>query len=249
MNQYGIFSEIYDQLMDHEDYDLWVELIERIIKKYQIDIKKIFELACGTGNMTTRLYKKGYSIIGTDVSENMLEIANEKALDEQLRLRFLQQDMREINYKKPVDLVISICDGVNYLTSIDDLSKMFYSVGKLLNERKGYYIFDISTQYKYEHVLSNNVFHENFELFSYIWDNKYDKKNRILEFSLTMFLKTEEDLFERFIEHHKQKSHSADELKKLAIKNNFKVLEVINEKGQDYKTDRDERAFFILKKN
>jgi len=99
MEQYSTFSEIYDYLMDTKDYDLWTENIIKIYNKYEISPKKILELGCGTGNITTRLYKKGFSIIGTDISREMLEVANDKALEENLRIRFLLQDMTNLNFK------------------------------------------------------------------------------------------------------------------------------------------------------
>ena len=41
----------------------------------------IVELGCGTGSFTEILAKKGYDIIGTDISSDMLNIARNKAID------------------------------------------------------------------------------------------------------------------------------------------------------------------------
>jgi len=244
--QYQNFAEIYDHLMHHEDYDLWVDNIVNIYKKYNFKPKKILELACGTGNITTRLYKKGYSIIGTDLSDAMLEIANEKAMDESLRIRFMNQDMRDITFNKVVDSVISICDGINYITTIEDLKKTFQSVSRVMRQ-EGLFIFDISTEYKYEEIIGNNVFNENFEFFSYVWDNEYNKKEQLLTFNLTIFIQTTDHVFERFIEEHRQRAHKINEIKAL-LKEDFNVLGVFSENNLEEVKATDERVFFVAQK-
>lgn len=245
MSQYKDFAQIYDILMDNKDYDLWVENIEKIYKKNDFNPRKILELGCGTGNITTRLHKKGYSIIGTDISEDMLEIANIKSMEENLRIKFLKQDMVNITYNKKVDSVISICDGINYVTKLEDLDKVFKGVFNILKD-DGLFIFDISTIYKLENIVGNNTFNENFEDFSYIWDNEYSKESRLLEFELTLFLLEDENLFSRYIETHKQRAHSISEIKKL-LSEKFNILEILNENLNEIK-EKDERIYFIAKK-
>jgi ubiquinone/menaquinone biosynthesis C-methylase UbiE len=244
--QYQNFAEIYDYLMNNEDYDLWVDNIISIFNRYNFQPRKILELACGTGNITTRLYKKGYSIIGTDVSDHMLEIANEKAIDENLRIRFINQDMRNITYNKKVDCVISICDGMNYIINKDELIDTFASVASVLNQ-EGLFIFDISTVYKYENVIGNNIFTENFEFFSYIWDNEYDIDKHLLTFSLTTFILSEDNLFERFIEVHKQKAHRIQEIRKV-LDQEFELLGIYSEDALKDIEETDERIFFVARR-
>jgi ubiquinone/menaquinone biosynthesis C-methylase UbiE len=244
--QYQNFAEIYDYLMSNEDYDLWVDNIINIFNRYDFHPRKILELACGTGNITTRLYKKGYSIIGTDISDAMLEVAKEKAIDENLRIRFINQDMQKITYNKKVDCVLSICDGLNYIITKDRLKDTFTSVANVLNPM-GLFIFDLSTVYKYENIIGNNVFNENFEFFSYVWDNEYNKENQLLTFNLTIFIKDHEDLFERFIEQHKQRAHQVSEIKEI-LEKDFELLGIFSEENLDKVKETDERVFFVAQK-
>lgn len=242
---YHEFAEIYDQLMDSRDYDKWTEQLFSLYKRYDFDPNKIFELACGTGNITMRVREKGYSIVGSDISEEMLRIATEKAMEKGLPTRFIKQDMKNINYKKKVDSVISICDGINYIQSIDDLKQVFDGVYNLLKPN-GVFIFDISTIYKYEKIISNNVFTENYETFSYIWNNSYDQEKRILEFELTLFIK-EGEFFSRYIENHVQKGYSVEEITDI-LEENFEVLGIVGAKDLKSYKEADERIYFIAKK-
>jgi hypothetical protein len=176
----------------------------------------------------------------------MLEIANNKAEEENLRIRFILQDMINLTYNKKVDSVISICDGINYIVRLEDLKKTIDGVSNIL-EDDGMFIFDVSTIYKLENVIGNNVFNENFEDFSYVWDNEYNNETRILQFELTMFLLTDNNKYERFIENHIQRAHSIVEISEL-LKKDFEILDVLSEKNLEEAKKNDERIYFVAKK-
>ncbi len=46
---------------------------------YDVNPDLVCDLACGTGNITIPLAKRGYDMTGVDISEDMLNIAREKA--------------------------------------------------------------------------------------------------------------------------------------------------------------------------
>ena len=60
----------------------------------------VLDLGCGTGTLTSLLYQKGYSMMGVDNSEEMLEIAQEKK-------KMLQDVRSEIS-----DLAVEIASKV-----------------------------------------------------------------------------------------------------------------------------------------
>ena len=245
MNQYSTFSLIYDKLMDDSDYDLWVDNLIKIFKKYKFRPKTIFELNCGTGSITRRLYKKGYNIIGSDISTEMLDIAQQKSFENNLRIKYLKQDMSNLTYNKKVDCVISICDGLNYILKKEKLKQTFSNVYDILND-EGLFIFDISTIYKFKNIINNKIFSENFEDFTYIWDNEYIEKNNILNFQLTVFIK-ENGNFKRYIENHTQKGYKINNLKNI-FKPYFKVLDIVNTNTLEISKKDDKRVLFVLRK-
>lgn len=75
MASYESFAKVYDELMDNVPYDTWTEHLIRDLKEYHITDGLICELGCGTGNVTTRLSKAGYDMIGVDDAEEMLSVA------------------------------------------------------------------------------------------------------------------------------------------------------------------------------
>lgn len=251
MAQYKRFAEVYDLLMDDVPYDQWFENTVAVFKKYEVKTDSILELACGTGNMTNRFAGKGYRIVGTDISDDMLMIAQDKAYDKNLKVDYLYQDMTQINYKRKVDCVVSYCDGLNYIRSNDDLELVLEGVERILSEQ-GYFIFDISSHYKLSQVIGNNKFMESHEDVVYIWDNYYNEETECLDMELDIFMRCdefeEEDMFERVHETHKQRAYKREGLKSVIEKKGFEVLEILDTNSLDEVVEITERELYICRK-
>lgn len=278
MNQYGNFAYVYDQLMDDVDYDAWVGHIEDLIDKSGASVKNILELACGTGNITIPLAQKGYDIAGIDISEDMLGVALEKSESIGLPLVLLEQDMVDLDFDLyDLDCVLCACDGFNYVTSLNDLAKVFAKVYELLKPG-GVFVFDISSHYKLSQVLGNNFMGESREDISYMWTNYYDEGNQLLEMNLDFFLKIDDqdyerdeyeeadqgsnklledgsqlgyeddNLYERYREVHLQRAHKEDEIVDTLKNVGFEKIDSYGDFGMDRPGDKAERIFFTAVK-
>lgn len=207
--QYGKFAKVYDKLMDGAGCDGWAEYVSGFIPKDAT----VLECACGTGEISLRLAKMGFKLTATDISEDMLMVAAEKQRSMGLAasgLRFVRMDMRSIELPKRVGCVLACCDGVNYLTSREDVKAFFASANAAL-KKDGVLLFDVSSRYKLENVLGNNCFVESGSELAYLWQNNYDEKSKLIEMRLSFFQK-KGGLYERFDETHIQRAHSVREL-------------------------------------
>ena len=209
MNEaYSAFAAGYDRMMADVDYDGWADYIDGFLR--EAGAKTVLECGCGTGSLTVRLGRRGYAVTGSDLSEDMLMIARQKALDAGLRfLPFICQDMRRIALHKPVDAVISACDGVNYL--LDGAEDFFRSAHGALKPG-GLLLFDVSSAYKLSAVLADNTFAATGDDWAYIWENHYHPRLSRVDMVLTGFLKQGAG-YARFEEHHSQRAYTEDELK------------------------------------
>lgn len=243
MESYSAFAEVYDYLMGDVNYSLWADRIEGKLKELDFKPRFVLDIACGTGNITIELAKKGYSVMGLDISQDMLTVAQNKAQEAGFKLKFLQQDMKKIEYSKRFDLILSICDGINYQTEEGNLDSVFDSVHRHLAE-DGYFIFDISSYYKISEILGNNTYAENYEQVSYIWENYFAEN--LLEFDLTIF-KKEGKLFRRYHEFHTQRAYTVREISE-ALDPYFELIEVLD--GDTYMAlnGDSERISFICRK-
>ena len=144
MASYESFARVYDDFMDNIPYDEWAGYVISLLKEKGIEEGLLLDLGCGTGNITQRLAKSGYDMIGVDNSAEMLEIAQEKNIEEESQILYLLQDMREFELYGTVRAVISICDSMNYIIEYEDLTEVFRLVNNYLDP-EGYFIFDMNT--------------------------------------------------------------------------------------------------------
>lgn len=245
MSYYGEMARYYDILMADVDYRKWVEYLEEVFKVLGYKPENILEIASGTGNISNILAQKGYKVIASDISEDMLTIAQSKAMDMGVKVTYIHQDMREILINTPVDCVVCVCDGINYILDERDLKKVFKGVHKALKE-KGIFIFDVHSEYKLCSVIGNNTFGESREDISYLWENYYDPNTKICEFYLTFFVKTPGGLYRRFEETHMQRAYSVEEVCRMLKECGFKVEGVFDAFTFHEPREKSERINFIV---
>lgn len=226
MESYTDFAYIYDKLID-QDYEKWADYIEEIFKKHGKEPELVLDLGCGTGSITNILAKRGYDMIGIDLSPDMLNVARNKALAGELDVLYLCQDIREFELYGTVDAIICTLDVLNYITDPQNLEQVFALVKNYLNP-DGIFIFDINTEYKLKNVLGNNTFVNDEEGVFYTWENEFD--GNLSNQFLTFFAETENGLYERFDETHVQKAYSIAEIKeklnvnKLSFEGEYKLF-------------------------
>lgn len=219
---YNKFAYVYDKLMQDIDYNKWKSYIINILNKNGIKSTKILDLACGTGNITIPLAQTGYDMYGVDISQEMLSIADQKSYSQNLKIKWINNDICKLNMNEKFDAIICCCDGLNYILEKDDLSKVFQSVHNLLLPG-GVFTFDINSFYKINHIFGNNTYTYNSDQINYIWNNYFDEDTRIVEFDLTFFIKENNDLYSKFNERHFQKAYFVDEIENMLLKIGYDV--------------------------
>lgn len=243
---YNNLAYIYDKLMYDVDYSKWADYIEDIFKRNGIKPSMILDLGCGTGNFCIEMAKRGYEMIGVDLSPDMLSCARDKSEKEGLDILYLNQDMTCFELYGTVDVVVCLMDSVNYITSKRAVKRMFKLVKNYLNP-DGLFIFDINTPYKFEKIYGENIFYDISEDISYIWVNLYDKKRKTCEFDLTFFVR-HQDTFSKHEEFHVERSYSVEEIKGMIDCSYMSLLKIYNELSFSNVTKKSKRIFFISRK-
>jgi 2-polyprenyl-3-methyl-5-hydroxy-6-metoxy-1,4-benzoquinol methylase len=83
---------------------------------------KILDIGCGTGRHSIELARRGYSIVGIDLSESQLKRAREKAAEQKLKIDFQQHDARKLPFSHKFDLAIMLCEGSFPLMETDEMN-------------------------------------------------------------------------------------------------------------------------------
>ncbi len=200
---YTHLASYYDRLMD-ADYTQWVEYLQALWEQYGIIQPSILELGCGTGNITIPLAKRGYSIVGGDLSKSMLVQANYKADQAKLSIPFIELDMCQFQLNHQFDVVLCACDGLNYVTNEQGFRQAFQQI-KMHTKDEGLFLFDLNSEYKLAELYGEESYADLFSDFGYYWDNIYDSTAEICDMQLTFFVPTESGLYQRVVETHRQK--------------------------------------------
>jgi 2-polyprenyl-3-methyl-5-hydroxy-6-metoxy-1,4-benzoquinol methylase len=116
-----------------------VDFIEKEIDFNQA--YKILDLGCGTGRHAIELTKRGYKVVGVDLSSEMLAVAKRKASEAGVKVDFRIGDARDLDFKKKFDLVIMLCEGAFPLMETDEMNFQILGNATKALRKKGKLIF------------------------------------------------------------------------------------------------------------
>lgn len=242
---YDILAGHYDDLQINGDTSLWGPYIYGLISDFcKAEDNSVTDLGCGTGVVTNYLASQGMDVTGVDLSPDMLSIASSG--DETGTVSWICADITE--YEGPLcGCFISTMDTVGHITDPDALSKMFTMVSDSLEEG-GVFILDTTTRHHFEESLGENVFYEDYDDFTLLWVNHYDKENKINHAELTLFELCEDDLYERYDGELTARFYSPEEIENMAVKAGLKKLASFGELNREEPKPGDERIFFVFGK-
>ena len=177
VDNYSLLAKYYDSLLqDEESLSYWLEYIE------EEPFETVLELASGSGVMAGILKRKGYSIIASDISKEMKEAAKANYDGEYLIL-----DMSDFHLDRKFDLILCICDSINYLEA-DELDRMFKCVYEHLNDG-GRFVFDMHSMKRIEEFRDEYIEEGHIEDVDYQWTILSDDVDNTLMEHFTFYCK------------------------------------------------------------
>ena len=242
---YDILAEHYDDLQLTGDTEAWGPYILGLITDFcKAEGKTVTDLGCGTGVITNFLASKGFEVTGVDLSPDMLAIASSG--DETGTVSWICADIT--SYEGPTcGCFISTMDTIGHITDKDSLTKMFASVAGLL-EDGGIFILDATTKHHFEDTLGENVFYEDYDDFTLLWVNHYDKETKINHAELTLFELCEDDLYERYDGELTARCYSSEEIEEMAKRAGLKTYAKFGDLNREEPSGKDERIFYVFGK-
>lgn len=220
MAGYGIFANCYDALTFNVPYDEIAKYYASILSK-MTDAKQVLDMGCGTGNLTVRLEKLGFEMIGQEASVNMLTYAAEKSN----KVTWIYQKMEKTKLPYPVDAVISTLDSINHLESREDISKCFQRVSKNL-KRGGAFVFDVNTPFKHREILGENTFVYDVDGVYCVWQNTFCAEDCGVDIDLDLFFEDEDGRYSRGEEHFREIALSSEEICRLLKDAGLEVVNI-----------------------
>jgi SAM-dependent methyltransferase len=96
--------------------------------------ERVLDLACGSGRHSIELARRGFSVVGSDISGELIEIADRAAAAApELEVSFLEGDLRELEFEAEFDIVLNLNDGaVGYFETEEENHRTFEVISRVL---------------------------------------------------------------------------------------------------------------------
>ena len=241
------FAEIYDIFMKYVNYDEWYKFLRMFIKKNGT----ILDLGCGTGEFIWRFLRDGFSVVGVDLSEKMLEMSEKKLLKKNFANNYKLVKENIVNYEninenndiQQVDYIICNFDTVNYLKNEKEFLKFIEKCNQNL-KKNGYLIFDAVTEDIFEEIFENDIFLDEEPEYTSIWRHeKLSKKKHLVEIDLFIRENENDNLFRKYNEIQHKFIYKPEWIAETVQNKGFEIFDTASnpEFGES-------RIFFVLKK-
>ena len=121
------YEKLFDNYGEKYDNEIFTNgtIVECDFIEKELNYNKLLEIidvGCGTGRHSIELTKRGYLVIGIDLSDAQLKKAREKAKANNLKIDFLKHDARNLPFENQFDVAIMLCEGGFPLMETDEMN-------------------------------------------------------------------------------------------------------------------------------
>ncbi|MDD3260340.1 MAG: class I SAM-dependent methyltransferase [Oscillospiraceae bacterium] len=114
--------------------------------------ERILDLACGYGRHSLEFARRGYSVVGVDITKAFIDDARSAAEKENLPAEFILSDIRDVSFQEEFDVVLNMADGaVGYLENEEENLKIFDVVSRALKPGGQHFMDIMSADYADTH--------------------------------------------------------------------------------------------------
>jgi SAM-dependent methyltransferase len=141
LGEFDAVARYYDHLMRTVPYAGWVDYVEAIVRRWKAHPQRVLDLACGTGRVGAELLRRGYEVVGADLSEPMVrECARQSP-----PLAAVTGDACRLPLASgSFDLVVCLYDSLNYILEPADFRRAMAEAHRVLRS-DGLFVFDMNT--------------------------------------------------------------------------------------------------------
>ncbi len=241
---YSNLAVWFEYLNDDCDYENWSQYLLFKLSKYSdLTLDEGLDIGCGGGWFTRAFTRAGYQTTGLDISPEMLDYAQKKALEEGTRGEYLLGDITKFRSPKKFTFVTAINDCINYIPK-NKLSTALQKIKGTL-KKEGIFLFDISSERKFRQKIANTVSVDDRDEVTYLNFSKEEEDGVTME--VTLFVKDADGKYTRLEEVHRQYIYTEEEIVETLEENGFTLLEVEGFLGED--KNKSDRICFVARRN
>ena len=245
MDAYKALASSYDRLTNDVDYESVVDFYEQILAREGVRPRTAVDLACGTGSVSVLLAKRGLKVTAVDMSEDMLTVAMEKAMELPDPPIFVCQKLQELKLPRGVDLAVCALDSLDYIIDPDACAEAIRRIYKALNPG-GVFIFDVNTPEKLR-AMDGQVFLDEDEDVYCVWRGEFNAQTNICSYGMDLFQRRGE-VWQRSFEEHREYAYSRSQLERYLKDAGFTHIEVYADRRFEAPGEGEQRIYFKARK-
>lgn len=131
-----VYDIIYKNRFEDEDEFTFYE------SQFSTVEQPILEMACGTGRLLVQFVEEGYTVHGSDISQDMLSKTREKLQAKGLETKLYQGDSKTLSLDQKYGCIYYPFSSLQHLTGLDSQKQVFSNVYTHL-QQDGKFIFDL----------------------------------------------------------------------------------------------------------
>lgn len=245
MDAYHALAVSYDRLTNDVDYPATVDFYRQILRREGVTPRTAVDLACGTGSVAILLAREGLQVTGVDFSEEMLCVAQQKAIELDRPPLFVCQSLQELHLPKGVDMAVCVLDSLDYITDPADCREAVRRVYRALNPG-GIFIFDVNTPQKLQ-AMDGQVFLDEDEDVYCVWRGAFDRQSNICSYGMDLFQR-QGNVWHRSFEEHQEYAYSREQLTEYLKAAGFCRIRVYGDRRFEAPGPEEQRMYFSARK-
>jgi SAM-dependent methyltransferase len=120
--------------------------------------QRFLDVGCGPGRHSLALARRGFEVVGVDLSPDFVALAREAAAEEGLSIRFEQVDVRTLAYDGEFDAAICLCQGGFGLLGGADEAEVFGRIVAAVRPAGGLALSAFHTAFAVRHLEDGESF-------------------------------------------------------------------------------------------
>ncbi len=261
--QFGHLAAHYDELMEVVPYDAWVDYVETLFLWAEHEPQKndyrVLDCACGTGNVSFEMARRGWNVVGVDLSPEMIEIAQQKTRDlaplESAPFvsgdfspapHFVCDDLTTFDLGQTFNGATCLYDSLNYILEPENLKMAFARIAAHV-EKDGVFVFDMNSDWAFRADLFTQRNSDPRKNLHYDWNADFDENSRVCSVRME-FRRSMEGRVETFYETHRERAYRRAEVEAMLGETGWQLLRAFDAYTMNAPHAKSERWYFVARK-
>ena len=245
--QFTALAPHYDELMQIVPYDAWADYVLLLFQIAEHDPQKLLDGACGTGNVSFELARSKIEVVGVDIAPAMIEVAQQKARESVLPIRFVEADLTSFDLGEQFDCATCLYDSLNYILEPSALQNAFAGFARHV-QSGGVLVFDMNTPLALTADLFTQRSFDTRKALQYDWRAAYNPQTKITEVAMSFERKDADGVAHKFSETHRERAYERAEVEAMLRATGWEILKIYDAYTINPPHEKSERWFWVARR-